>query len=82
MENTKRRTLIIKPYQAYHAYQDMLQYYAINNLMAYMRSHPEATLSTMCTDLKGKRKQDWVNLGGQIMLQHDLDKLRADIGSG
>jgi hypothetical protein len=82
MENTKRRTLIIKPYKAYHAYRDMLHYYAVMNLIAYMRKHPEATFSTMCNDLKGKHKHDWVNLGGQIMLQHDLDKLRSDIGSG
>jgi hypothetical protein len=82
MENTKRRTLIIKPYQAYHAYHDMLHYYAVMNLLAYMRNHPEATLSHLCSDLKGKRQHDWVNLGGQIMPQHDLDTLRADIGSG
>jgi hypothetical protein len=82
MENTKRRTLIIKPYKAYHAYRDMLHYYAVMNLLAYMRNHPEATLSTLCSNLRGKRQHDWVNLGGQIMLQHDLDTLRADIGSG
>jgi hypothetical protein len=82
LENTKRRTLIIKPYKAYHAYSDMLHYYAMMNLLTYMRTHAEATLSTLCNDLKGKRKQTWVNLGGQIMLQQDLDKLRSDIGSG
>ena len=36
MENTKRRKLIIKPYQAYHAYGDMLQYYAVNNLLDFL----------------------------------------------
>ena len=82
MENTKRRTLIIKPYKAYHAYQDMLHYYAVMNLLTFLRKHPEATLSSMCNELEGKRKHDWVNLGGQIMLQQDLDKLRSDIGSG
>jgi hypothetical protein len=82
MENNKRRTLIIKPYKAYHAYLDMLHYYAMMNLLIYMRTHAEATLATLCNDLKGKRKKAWVNLGGQVMLQHDLDKLRSDIGSG
>jgi hypothetical protein len=82
MENTKRITLILKPYQAYHAYHDMLHYYAALNLLAYMRNHPEATLSAMCNELKGKRELEWVNLGGQVMLQQDLDKLRSDIGSG
>ncbi len=82
MENSKRKALILKTYKAYHAYGDMLHHYAMKNLIAYMNSHPEATLSSMCDDLKGKREHEWVNLGGQIMQKKDLDKLRSDIGSG
>lgn len=82
MENTRRDVLILKPYRAYHAYQDMLLYYAMKNLMEYMNSHPEASFSSMSKDLKNGRKRDWVNLGGQIMQKRDLDNLRSDIGSG
>jgi hypothetical protein len=82
MEHTKRKTLILKTYQAYHAYGDMLYHYAMRNMLAYLDSHPKATLATMHEDLKGKRQQEWVNLGGQIMQKKDLDKLRSDIGSG
>jgi hypothetical protein len=82
MENTKRKVLILKPYKAYHAYNDMLYYYAIKNLIAYMSSHPKATFSTMCKELKSKHQHEWVNLGGQLMQKNDLDKLRSDIGSG
>jgi hypothetical protein len=82
MENNKRKTVIIKPYEAYHAYKDMLQYYAITNLLVYLRKNPKATFTSLVNDLMGKRKKEWVNLGGQIMIQDDLDKLRADIGSG
>jgi hypothetical protein len=82
MEHTKRKTVILKTYQAYHAYGDMLYYYAVRNILAYLDSHPKATLSSMSEDLKGKRQQEWVNLGGQIMQNKDLDRLRSDIGSG
>lgn len=82
MENTKRKVLILKPYKAYHAYGEILHYYAMKNLMAYMSLHPKASLSDMCDDLKSKRQHDWVNLGGQIMKKNDLDKLRSDIGTG
>jgi len=82
LENTKRKALILKPYQAYHAYLEMLHYYATTNLLAYLRKHPEANLSAMSNDLKSSRKSDWINLGGQIILQQDLDNLRSDIGSG
>jgi hypothetical protein len=82
MENKKRKTVIVKPYDAYHAYRNMLHYYAMKNMLAYMKDHPKTSFSSMSEELQGKRKSEWVNLGGQIMLQGDLDKLRADIGSG
>jgi hypothetical protein len=82
MENTKRKVLILKPFRAYQAYGEMLHYYAIKNLMAYMNANPKVTFSLMCTDLKSKRQQEWINLGGQMMHKVDVDKLRFDIGSG
>jgi hypothetical protein len=82
MENTKRKVQILKPYKAYNAFGDMLYYYAMKNLLEYMNSHPVADFSSMCKELKGVRQHEWVNLGGQIMQEKDLDKLRSDIGSG
>jgi NDP-sugar pyrophosphorylase family protein len=82
MENTRRKVLILKPYKAYHAYRDILHYYATKNLMEYMGSDPKATFSTMCSVLKNNRQKDWVNLGGQMMQKDDVDKLRNDICSG
>ncbi len=82
MENTKRKVLILKPWKAYHAYGDMLHYYAVKNLLAYLVSNPKASFPTMNKSLKCEREKEWVNLGGQIMRNDDLDKLRSDIGSG
>jgi hypothetical protein len=82
MENSRRKVIILKTYKAYHAYGDMLHHYAVKNLLAYFGSHPEATFLTMQKDLKVKRQQEWVNLGGQIMQKDDLQELRSDIGSG
>ncbi len=82
MEHSKRKQVILKTYKAYHAYGDILHYYAVKNLLTYLNSNPKATFSSMCIDLKGKRETEWVNLGGQIMKRSDLDKLRSDIGSG
>ncbi len=82
MENTKRKVLILKPWKAYHAYGDILHYYATKNLMEYMASNSGASFSTMSKALKGKRQHQWVNLGGQLMQEDDLDILRSDIGTG
>lgn len=82
MENSRRKQLILKTYKAYHAYRDILHYYAVKNLLAYLNSNPKAAFSSMCNVLKGNRETGWINLGGQIMKIKDLDKLRSDIGSG
>jgi hypothetical protein len=81
MENTKRKVLILKPFKAYQAYGEMLHYYAAKNLMEYLQSNPKATFQSMTREMKGSRHKDWVNLGGQLMQNDDLDNLRIDIGS-
>jgi hypothetical protein len=53
----------------------------MKNLLAYMSSKPKAGLTGMVNDLKGIRQTEWVNLGGQLMLRDDVDKLRSDIGT-
>jgi hypothetical protein len=82
MENTRRKVLILKPYKAYHAYGDILHYYAMKNILAYMNSNPESSFSMMCNELKCERQKEWVNLGGQMMQKDDVDILRFDIGKG
>ena len=82
MEKSKRKVVILKIYQAYHAYRDMLHYYAVKNLLAYMKANPKVTVSSMCKALSCTREIEWVNLGGQLISQKDVDKLRLDIGSG
>jgi len=81
MENSNRKVLILKIYKAYHAYGDMLHYYAVKNLLAYLSANPDIDFLSMCNVLKGSREKDWINMGGQIMRKKDVDKLRSDIGS-
>lgn len=82
MEKSKRKAVILKASKAWNAYNDMLMHYAMKNLISYLETHPEAGLSDINKELKGKRQSEWINLGGQLMLQKDLDELRADIRTG
>lgn len=82
MEKSKRKAVILKASKAWNAYNDMLMHYAMKNLISYFDSHPQAGLSEMNKELKGKRQSEWINLGGQLMLQKDLDELRDDIRTG
>jgi hypothetical protein len=82
MENSRRKVVILKPRQAYHAYRDILHYYAMSNLLSYFRVHPDGTFAQMQLDLQGSRIKQWINMGGQIMMEADLNTLRSDIGTG
>jgi len=82
MEKGKRKVRILKPLQAYHAYGDMITFYAVNNILHYLESHPDRTIEDIVAHMKGKRLRKWINLGGQTMPEEDVDQLRADIGNG
>lgn len=82
MEKSSRKVVIFKVYKAYHAYKDMLHYYAVKNLLDYLAINPDAGFSSMVKELDCKREKNWVNLGGQLIPECDVDKIRSDIRSG
>ena len=81
-EKSKRKTVIFKARAAYNAYGQMLHYYAVKNLLAYMKSNADAMLESMSSQLGGDRVREWENLGGQLVSSPDLEQLRSDIKSG
>ena len=82
VENTSRKVVILKVRRAYHAYREMLHYYAVKNLLDYLRARPEATRATMAEQLTGPRCRAWVNLGGQLVPAESVAALRREIGAG
>lgn len=82
LENSDRKTVILKPREGYQAYRQMLFHYAARNLLDYMQAAPKANLATMSSDLAGPRVRDWVNLGGQLVRAVDLAHLMANLKSG
>lgn len=82
MEKSRREVVLLKAYKAHKAYKDMITHYLINNVIAYMEAHPEADFEQMTASLSTERVKSWVNMGGQLMKESDVDALRADIGAG
>jgi len=82
MEKTKRKVVIVKTLRAYHAYLDMLYYYAVKNILEFMKADDKTNFLSMCNVLKSDRVKNWVNLGGQLMPETDADQIRADIRFG
>ena len=82
MEHSKRKVRILKVWSAYHAYADMIVNYAITNALAYLDRNPEATLASITEKFESERRRVWINFGGQLMCEQDVDQLRKDITDG
>ncbi len=80
MERSARPVRLLKVYDAYHAYGDMLVHYAVSNVMATEQEGGGAVLGQLCG--ASFPECPWVNLGGQLVQLPDLDALRADIREG
>ncbi len=82
MEKSSRKVRILKPYQSYHAYGDMIVYYAVRNILTYMENNENASFESLSQMFDGERKRVWFNLGGQLMSIDDFNQLRTDIKEG
>lgn len=69
MEKGKRKTVVLKAAEGLKAYEDMLVFYA----MKYYESGEWTTAG-------GERK--WVNIGGQLVAEADMEQLIADVENG
>ncbi len=72
MEKSRRKVTILKAWEGYHAYGQMLHYYAVKNLLEYLEANPQANLASMQETFAGKRIVNWVNIGGQLVPDKDL----------
>lgn len=82
MECSNRKVRILKAYQAYHAYGDMITYYAVKNITTFLQNNPSFTMDEVRKEMENKRQKDWINLGGQLMNSDDVELLIHDINCG
>ncbi len=78
IEKSRRPVHIIKVYDAYNAYGDMLIHYAVRNLLA----NKQTGAAIINNKEKINAEKEWINLGGQLVRATDLDTLRRDICNG
>lgn len=78
MEKGKRKVVVNKWAKGYKAYEDMLIYYAMGEL-THDNTQQEIPSSTFGI---GNREREWVNLGGQLIPQCQIDILIHDITTG
>jgi hypothetical protein len=79
-ENSKRKVVLIKVRQAYAAYVEMIRYYALGEILQALQdeSEPVSFLNQLTT---GAKREQWMNVGGQLMPSSTflilLDRIRS-----
>jgi hypothetical protein len=84
LERNERQAVLLKPRKARAAYEEMLRFYAMNALIAYLESRPDLSFEALAEEAEKPeaRITDWVNLGGQIVPAFRVDDLRFRIREG
>jgi hypothetical protein len=81
MERSSRPQVVLKAVEGYAAYGEMLHAYAMRALLEWFRETPSADFISLGKESSGDRERAWINCGGQLMRERDLDALRAAVGA-
>jgi hypothetical protein len=82
-ENSKRKVVVLKAMQSYRVFRELVIYYGITQLLQFISQNSFKTFEEVIAALPatGKRN-DWQNIGGQLMPTVDVEKLKDKIRSG
>lgn len=82
-ENSKRKVILIKVRMAYHLFRELIHYYGTLHLLKLVKEQKIKSLDTLLAALPSKtKKTNWVNLGGQLVTEEELQQLKERIRSG
>jgi len=82
-ECTNRKTQIIKVKEAYDIYQELVVYYSVQQILAFINAHGIASFNDLNKVLpQNPQRLEWVNIGGQLLPKVAIDTLIDDIKAG
>jgi hypothetical protein len=82
-ENSRRPVRIIKVMRAYHLFKEMIMYNAVQELLEHIGKNKIKTTEQLLESLPGKvTLSEWMNVGGQLILRSEIDKLIKQINTG
>ena len=82
-ENSDRKVRLIKVPQARALFRELIAHYAAQQLMRFIKEHKVETHAELLALVPASGSlYSWVNAGGQLIRQSELDKLIAQIHSG
>jgi hypothetical protein len=82
-ENSRRPVRIMKVMKAYHLFKELVSYYLVQQLLDYTRNNNIKTFDQLQENLPSKTAiTQWMNVGGQLILRSEIDKLIKQINAG
>ena len=83
IENSKRKTLLVKVLPAYKVYEDLVAYYGTIQLLVFINQNNFASFEEMKAALPAKNiRGEWLNVGGQLMPAEVVNILKEKIKTG
>lgn len=81
-ENSKRKVVILKARKAYASFTEMVRYYAVGQMATkYSTDHSSDTILNLTSSAYLHSREEWVNIGGQLVPSSSIAVLLEDIKS-
>lgn len=82
-ENTQRKTVLVKTMQAYHLFKELIVYYNVKLVAQYLKENKTAGFDGLQKSIPTKLvRNQWTNIGGQLMPSLEVDALIKKIKGG
>jgi hypothetical protein len=82
-ENAKRKTVIRKVVEGYHLFKELINYYAASEVFKFAQESSFKNWNDLKAALPKKSiKNDWLNIGGQLIPTESVDALKERIKKG
>ena len=79
-ENSARKVRLVKVLPCYQIFKDLVSYYAVHQLIEYINANNFSSLEDLQASLPTRPVLTaWVNVGGQLIPQPEIDKLLRNI---
>jgi hypothetical protein len=81
-ENSKRKIIITKVPQAKKTFSEMIKLHACLQILKHINIHKTESFDDLVKQLKFKSvRSNWLNIGGQMILADEMEKLKKNIKS-
>ncbi|MES2005240.1 MAG: DUF4954 family protein [Bacteroidota bacterium] len=83
IENSKRKTVLVKVLTSYRLFEELVIYYGTMQLLAFIKENKFASLEELRKAIPAKlTRGEWVNAGGQLIPAEDIHSLKEKIKTG